>query len=364
MSAVSKWFTPASSAASTTRFDAASSIRMPKLLHPRPATDTSRLPTLRISIAASWLVVPIGAERPTLPPWTHGPPWPVGRPRSPNLPPRETCPVTDPASRRGAPALARAEVRGDRRHSSSSCSCCCTRRGAFSGVNNTVTDGVNRLAGFGLVGIFLIALVANLSILMQIPYTLPLLSAALGGASLQNMLGLGVASGLGAGIGAVASYKVADALVAKTPGLPEGRTFRWIARNVDDRPRATSFGDLPHRALTAARRRRRGAAGGRALRHAPAGGPAVPREVLPQRAAGAPLLRLRLVVVGPRLGEGEHRAGRAVAVLFMVLVGYHAEKARASSRAGLRRSPAVGAESSHQPDPPNPSRCDHGSNCS
>jgi hypothetical protein len=112
--------------------------------------------------------------------------------------------------------------------------------GAFNGVNDTVTEGVDRVATFGLIGIFVIALVANLSILVQIPYTLPLLSAALGGASLQSMLGLGLASGLGAGIGAVASYKVADALVTKSPRLPEGRWFRWIAHNVDDRPRATA----------------------------------------------------------------------------------------------------------------------------
>ena len=51
---------------------------------------------------------------------------------------------------------------------------------------------------------------------------------------------LSLASGLGAGVGAVASYKVADALVAKSPALPDGRVFGWIARNVDDRPRATS----------------------------------------------------------------------------------------------------------------------------
>ena len=87
--------------------------------------------------------------------------------------------------------------------------------GAFSGVNDTLTDGVDRLAGLGSIGMFVIALVANLSILIQIPYTLPLLSAALGGASLQNMLLLGFASGLGAGIGAVAGYKVADALVGE-----------------------------------------------------------------------------------------------------------------------------------------------------
>ena len=113
--------------------------------------------------------------------------------------------------------------------------------GGFSDVNNTVTDGVDRLAGLGSIGIFLIALIANLSILVQIPYTLPLLSAALGGASLQSVMMLGLASGLGAGIGAVASYKVADALVAKSSIVPEGRLFRWIGRNVDDRPRMTSF---------------------------------------------------------------------------------------------------------------------------
>jgi len=37
--------------------------------------------------------------------------------------------------------------------------------GAFSGVNDTVTDGVDRLAGLGSIGIFLVALIANLSIL-------------------------------------------------------------------------------------------------------------------------------------------------------------------------------------------------------
>src|SRR4051794_1473828 len=69
MSAVSKWFTPASSAASTTCLDASSSIRMPKLLHPRPATETSRLPTVRISIAvSSRLPFDRRAARPTLPP--------------------------------------------------------------------------------------------------------------------------------------------------------------------------------------------------------------------------------------------------------------------------------------------------------
>src|SRR3954454_20598711 len=43
---------PASSAAATTRWDAASSIRAPKMLQPRPTTEASSVPILRVSIGA------------------------------------------------------------------------------------------------------------------------------------------------------------------------------------------------------------------------------------------------------------------------------------------------------------------------
>ena len=112
---------------------------------------------------------------------------------------------------------------------------------AFSGVNNTVQSGVDWLAGLGSIGVFFLALIANASIIIQIPYTLPLLSAALGGAGLVSMMVLGVASGLGAGIGAIAGYKVADAIVGRNAAAPDGRVFRWMARNVDRRPRLTTF---------------------------------------------------------------------------------------------------------------------------
>lgn len=204
--------------------------------------------------------------------------------------------------------------------------------GAFSGVNDTVTDGVNRLAGFGLVGIFLLALIANLSILVQIPYTLPLLSAALGGASLQNVMGLGLASGLGAGIGAVASYKVAETLVAKSPRLPEGRTFRWIAQNVDDRPRATSFAIFLM-----------------GLSPLPDGAVVVPLAVVRygMRRLAVPLflgkllhnLLFALIFYAFASWSADHVSQKAstelallVAVLFSVLVAYHAEKARIAVR--------------------------------
>jgi hypothetical protein len=204
--------------------------------------------------------------------------------------------------------------------------------GAFSGVNDTVTDGVDRLAGLGSIGIFLVALIANLSILIQIPYTLPLLSAALGGASLQSVMTLGLASGLGAGIGAVASYKVADALVARSPNLPEGRLFRWIAQNVDDRPRATAFAIF----LVG-------------VSPVPDGAVVVPLAVVSygMRRLAVPLflgklvhnLLFALLFYAFASWSAEHVSEKAstelallVAILFMVLVAYHAEKARAVLR--------------------------------
>ena len=212
--------------------------------------------------------------------------------------------------------------------------------GAFTGVNDTVTDGVNRLAGLGSVGIFLIALVANLSILVQIPYTLPLLSAALGGANLQSLMTLAAASGLGAGIGAVASYKVAETLVTRTPAAPDGRVFQWIARNVDDRPRATSMAVF----LVA-------------LSPLPDGAVVVPLAMVRygMRRLAVPLflgklahnLLVALLFFAFASWSAKHVSESAstdlavlVAVLFMVLVAYHAERARALVAPAAAEPPA------------------------
>ena len=224
--------------------------------------------------------------------------------------------------------------------------------GTFSGVNDTVTDGVDRLAGLGSIGIFLIALIANLSILVQIPYTLPLLSAALGGASLQSVMTLGLASGLGAGIGAVASYKVAEALVAKSPHLPDGRLFRWIARNVDDRPRTTSFGIF----LVG-------------VSPLPDGAVVVPLAVVHygMRRLAVPLFLGKLVhnllfaflFYAFASWSADHVSQKAstelavlVAILFMVLVAYHAEKARAGLRELESTTPASASASERLAEPP------------
>ena len=114
------------------------------------------------------------------------------------------------------------------------------RADAFSGINDAVDSAIDQGAKFGFVGIFLIALVANLSLIVQIPYTLPLLAAAVQGDSLSHMMELGLAAGIGSGIGALVSYVVADKLLARVPDLADSRLYQWVSRNAETRPRHTS----------------------------------------------------------------------------------------------------------------------------
>jgi membrane protein YqaA with SNARE-associated domain len=113
------------------------------------------------------------------------------------------------------------------------------RADAFSGINGAVDDAIDQGARFGFVGIFLIALVANLSLVIQIPYTLPVLAAAVQGDSLPHMLELGLAAGIGSAIGALVSYVVADKLLDRVPDLADSRLYQWVDRNAASRPRRT-----------------------------------------------------------------------------------------------------------------------------
>jgi hypothetical protein len=210
--------------------------------------------------------------------------------------------------------------------------------GAFSGVNDTVQEGVDRLARLGSIGVFFLALLANASIIIQIPYTLPLLSAALGGAGFVSMMILGVASGLGAGFGALAGYKVADTVVGRSPIPPEGRVFRWLAHNVDSKPRLTrvvifliAASPLPDTTVVMPL--------------------ALVRYGL--RRAAVPLfvgkfvhnILMALIFYGFASWSVDHVSQKAstdlalaVAIVFMLLVAYSAEKARAGAAAARRGS--------------------------
>jgi membrane protein YqaA with SNARE-associated domain len=238
---------------------------------------------------------------------------------------------------------------------------------AFSSVNDTVNDGMDRLARLGSIGLFFLAVLANASLIIQIPYTLPLLSAALGGAGFVSMMILGTASGLGAGIGAVAGYKVADAIVGRSPARPSGRVFDWLAHNMGRKPRATrlvifliALSPLPDTTIVMPLALVR-----YGIRHA-----ALPLFV----GKFAHNILMALIFYAFASWSAEHISKEAstdlalaIAVVFILLVAYSAEKARAAtigrrqaSEPGGLTEPPGGAERLTDPRP----GVNRGSDCS
>ena len=112
---------------------------------------------------------------------------------------------------------------------------------ALGVVNRAVDYALDLAAQFGAPGMFVAGLLGNASILVQVPYTLPLLSLALDGATLPHLLVLGLACGVGAGVGEIISYLIADAILARTPGLPDSRVYQWMGRNTEHHPVLTKL---------------------------------------------------------------------------------------------------------------------------
>lgn len=112
---------------------------------------------------------------------------------------------------------------------------------ALSSLDSGVDSLMDAAEDVGFIGIFLIALIANSSLLIQIPYTVPLISLALAGASLEKMLLMGVALGVGAGFGEVISYGIASKILGANPSLSESSLFQWVRRTVTAHPRVTPF---------------------------------------------------------------------------------------------------------------------------
>jgi membrane protein YqaA with SNARE-associated domain len=109
--------------------------------------------------------------------------------------------------------------------------------GAFKGMDTQVNRWMNRLVDYGYIGLFIIALFSNMTLIFMVPYALPLLTLSVYASSILKVIGLGVAAGLGAGIGEVVSYAVAHALVTQVDDLEQSALFRWTKRTIDAHPR-------------------------------------------------------------------------------------------------------------------------------
>jgi membrane protein YqaA with SNARE-associated domain len=82
------------------------------------------------------------------------------------------------------------------------------------------------------------AFVGGSSLVVQIPYTLPLLLIALNGTSLEYMLLLGITAGLGSATGKLVAYRLADTLIARKPAIQQSRYFKSISHLAQRYPHA------------------------------------------------------------------------------------------------------------------------------
>ena len=108
--------------------------------------------------------------------------------------------------------------------------------GAFKGMETDVNRWMARLVDWGYIGLFIIALFSNMTLIFVVPYALPLLTLSIYASSILTVVGLGIAAGVGAGIGEVASYAVAHALVTQVEDLEQSALFRWTKRTIDAHP--------------------------------------------------------------------------------------------------------------------------------
>ena len=107
---------------------------------------------------------------------------------------------------------------------------------AFAGIEDDVNALMDDLSHYGALGMFLIALPSNMTLVIQVPYNLPMFSLILYSSSIWRVILLGAATGLGGGIGEVVSYGVAHALLTSVEDLEKSALFRWTRDSIKRRP--------------------------------------------------------------------------------------------------------------------------------
>jgi len=106
----------------------------------------------------------------------------------------------------------------------------------FNPIEGPVNRAMNRLADHGLLGMFLLSLVSNMTLVIQVPYNMPLFSLVIYADTLWGVVALGMATALGAGLGATFSYAVARTIVARVDDLDQSALFRATRSAIERRP--------------------------------------------------------------------------------------------------------------------------------
>lgn len=107
----------------------------------------------------------------------------------------------------------------------------------FAGVSDTVMRYMDWLASYGKMGMFLLGLVSNTTLVFVVPYNLPMFTLVIYADTVWEVAAIGAATGLGGGIGEAISYAVAHTIASHVEHLSESALFRWTKRTIERRPR-------------------------------------------------------------------------------------------------------------------------------
>jgi hypothetical protein len=106
----------------------------------------------------------------------------------------------------------------------------------FDGLEVRVNEFMDDMVAYGPLGMFLIALPSNTTLLLQVPYNLPMFSLLLYADTVWKIIWIGTATGIGAGIGEIFSYAVARAIIAKVQDIEDSALFRWTKVHIERHP--------------------------------------------------------------------------------------------------------------------------------
>jgi uncharacterized membrane protein YdjX (TVP38/TMEM64 family) len=95
---------------------------------------------------------------------------------------------------------------------------------------------MSHLVEYGAVGMFLIAMVLNMTLVINAPYNLPMFALILCTHTFWGVILIGTATALGAGIGEVLSYVAARAILTSVDDMENSALYRWTRKQIGRRP--------------------------------------------------------------------------------------------------------------------------------
>ncbi|NDJ77583.1 MAG: hypothetical protein GYB65_15135 [Chloroflexi bacterium] len=109
---------------------------------------------------------------------------------------------------------------------------------ALTGLETTVSGFMNLVARYGLVGVFIGAIIAQSTVVISVPYTLLVLTVILVRDDVGYLLALSAVAGVGTALGEMFAYTVASNVAHQFDNLSKSGLFRWVRRMANEHPQS------------------------------------------------------------------------------------------------------------------------------